>query len=134
MPGPPPTRHLAQQQQAGNAEEDIRRPHSGKDGNLALARQRNADDREEVVDENQSNGYHKAGALAAAPRCHAEGNTDQHQNQAGSGVRVSLVQFDEVDSAPRSLGVLVEHMVAHSEDGGVILADVRIFLGADGQG
>ena len=43
------------------------------------------------------------------------------------------MQFDQVGFAAGPLGVLVEHAVAHGENGRVVVADVRIFLGADGQ-
>ena len=63
----------------------------------------------------------------------AERNTDQHQDQASRRIGEALVQFDQVGFAAGALGVLVERAVAHGEDGGVIVADVGIFLGADGQ-
>ncbi len=93
----------------------------------------NAGEGEEVVDEDQCDGHHKAGALAAPPGGEAERNSDQHQNQAGRRVGEPLVHFDQVGFAAGTLGVLVEHVVAHGQNGGVIAADVGIFLGANGE-
>ena len=43
------------------------------------------------------------------------------------------MQFDQVDSAARALGVCVEHAVAHGKNRDIVVADVRIFLGANQQ-
>ena len=76
----------------------------------------------------------KPALLPPRLRGEAERNADQHQNQAGCRVGEPLVQFDQIGFAARSFGVLIEHVVVHRENGRVGVADVRVFLGADGQG
>ena len=67
-------------------EQQVGRPHGEEGGDLVLPAQRDAGIGKQVVDEDQQNGKDEAGALAAAPRGHAQRNAHQHQHQAGRGI------------------------------------------------
>jgi hypothetical protein len=70
--------------------------HTAKNaGILVLLAQGDAGGREEVIEKDQQDGVDEAGALAAAPRGHAQGNADQHEHQAGCGIGKAVVQLDE---------------------------------------
>src|ERR1041385_500938 len=53
----------AEQHHAENAKHDVGHPDAEHGRYFSSARQRNADDRDEIVDENQNNGEHKPRAL-----------------------------------------------------------------------
>ena len=66
--------------------------------------QRDAGVGEDVVEKDQQNGEDEAGALAAAPRGHAQRNAHQHQHQAGGGIGEAVVQLDEEALGRRGRG------------------------------
>ena len=66
--------------------------------------QGDANERKRVIDDHQRKGSHPGGTLAAAPRCHAQGNGDQHQHQASRRIRESLLQLNLEPFAIRTEG------------------------------
>ena len=84
--------------------EQVGRPDRKEGGKLVLPAQGDAGGGEQVIEEDQQNGEDKAGALAAAPRGHAQRNAHQHQHQAGGGIGKAVVQFDQEALARRARG------------------------------
>ena len=95
---------LPQQNETENSEDEIRCPHAQEGADLALPRERDAGEREEVVDEDQRDGGDEAGAFAAAPGGEPERNADQHEDKAGSREGEAFVELDAIPAAIVSLG------------------------------
>src|ERR1700728_3516964 len=122
--------HLAKQDNATDGESDVGLPDTEEGGKLVLAREGGAGGRKEVVDEDEADGEHETGALAAAPRGDAERDADEHQDQAGRGIGEALFEFNFVEAAVAAVSARKNLAIAHGEDGSVAVAQVKLLLGA----
>ncbi len=80
---------LLEEEKAGDGEEDVGAPDAERGRELALSREGDAHGGEEVVDEDEAEGGDEAGAFAAALGGEAERDADEHEDEAGGGVRRS---------------------------------------------
>ena len=94
-------RHLPQQKQAEGREQDVYQPHADDDGQFFLSGQGGSGGRQEVVDEDQQHREDEARSFAATPGSEAQGDADEHEDEAGRGKREPLLQFDEVGASLR---------------------------------
>ena len=95
-----------------------------------LAGERSTGGGEKVVDEDEGDGEDETRALAPAPRGNSQGHTDKHENETGSGVGETLLEFDFVNAAVSAMGPRQQLVVAHRKDGRVAAAQSDILLGA----
>src|SRR6185312_1949952 len=70
------------------------------------ARQRHADDGDEIVDENQNNGEYKARAFAAFLSGKAERDANQHQHKACGRQGQAAVEFYPVPAGKLFVGIV----------------------------
>ena len=94
-------RHLIEKDGAGGGEEEVGSPDAEEGGELAGLGEGYADQREEVVDEDQEDGEDEAGGFASALGGDAEGDADEHEDEAGEGVGEALVELDAVEARLR---------------------------------
>ena len=98
---------------------NIRQPRSEHGADPALPRQRHSDQRNEVVNENQSDGEDETARLAAFLRRKAQRNSDHRQHQAGRGKREAAVKFDQVPARRYGIdaaGIIAQRPCAHESN------------------
>src|ERR1035441_4571748 len=120
--------HLPKQEDAARAEEQVGHPDREERGNPVLTAQGGADQGNRVIDDNQRNGSHHGGALAASPRGHTQRNAHQHQHQAGHGVGEAVVQLDQESPGVGTMGALQQRAHGEGEDGRVQAPQVHVAL------
>ena len=85
-----------QQKQSAEEEENVAPPRAQPGRHPSLTGHLHADHGEEVIDHDQQNGEHKAGALAAFTGRQSQRNSDHGQNQAGGGQGEPALELDLV--------------------------------------
>ena len=85
---------LLEEEEAEGGEDEVGGPDSEGRRELAGFGEGDADVGEEVVGEDEEQGEDDAGALASALGGEAEGDADEHEDEAGEGIGEADVEFD----------------------------------------
>src|SRR5579863_7863071 len=84
-----------QQKSATEEKHDVREPHSQRRRYPALPRQRDSNQRRGIISEDQQDGEHEPGRLAAFLGRQAKWNSDQRQYQARRWQRKAAMELDQ---------------------------------------
>jgi hypothetical protein len=87
---------LLEEEKACEGEEDVGSPDAEGWGEFALSGESDADRGEEVVDEDQAESDDEACALASALGGEAEGDSYEHEDEAGGGEGEAIVELNLV--------------------------------------